>query len=355
MTEWVDNARALAREGRRAMLVVVAGVRGSAPREPGARMIVTAGETIGTIGGGQLEYRCTQIACDVLRQPRGGPAFLRRFPLGADCGQCCGGVVDVLFEPLEAAAAWLETIGRLCDGGEASALVTRLDKGSVTHAVVTATGDAGPDAPFFCDDALRRLACETLARRCTATVRSAEATVLIEPVASPDFVIAVFGAGHVGAATVAVLGTLDARIRWVDSRRGILPERVPRNVQVVATDAPASEVGAMPPGAYYLVMTHSHPLDLDICSRVLQRGDFAYLGLIGSRSKRRNFERRLAAAGLTGLERLTCPIGVAGVSGKAPAEIAIAAAAEILKIRSERRGAETPAVDRLSPVKGRGA
>lgn len=355
MTDWVDDALALAREGRRAMLVVVAGVRGSAPREPGARMIVTAGETIGTIGGGQLEYRCTQIACDALRQPRGGAAFLRRFPLGADCGQCCGGVVDVLFEPLEAAAAWLETIGRLVDGGEASALVTRLDTASVTHAVVTATGDAGPDPASFCDDALRRLACETLARRCAATVRSAEATVLIESVAPPDFVIAVFGAGHVGAATVAVLGTLDARVRWVDSRRGMLPERVPRNVQVLETDAPADEVGAMPPGAYYLVMTHSHPLDLDICVRVLERGDFAYLGLIGSRSKRRNFERRLAAAGVTGLERLTCPIGVAGVSGKAPAEIAIAATAEILKIRSERRSAETPAVERLSPVKGRGA
>ncbi len=91
----------------------------------------------------------------------------------------------------------------------------------------------------------------------------------------------------------------------------------------------------MPAGSCYLIMTHSHPLDLEICDRVLRRDDFVYCGLIGSLSKRRRFERLLRKQGMTDdvLRRLTCPIGIAGIDGKKPAEIALAAAAEILPTR----------------------
>jgi xanthine dehydrogenase accessory factor len=82
-------------------------------------------------------------------------------------------------------------------------------------------------------------------------------------------------------------------------------------------------------------MTHSHPLDLEICARILGREDAAYCGLIGSLPKRRRFERLLRKQGIpeSSLRRLTCPIGIAGITGKKPAEIALAAAAEILRTR----------------------
>jgi len=82
-------------------------------------------------------------------------------------------------------------------------------------------------------------------------------------------------------------------------------------------------------------MAHDHRIDHEICVQVLRREDFAYCGLIGSSSKRRRFERRMRNEGLPEslLDRLVCPIGVRGVSGKKPAEIAIAVAAEILQAR----------------------
>ncbi len=90
----------------------------------------------------------------------------------------------------------------------------------------------------------------------------------------------------------------------------------------------------MPEGAFYLVMTHSHALDFEICDRILRRRDARYCGLIGSRSKRRRFEKRYRQQGMPAdlLDALTCPIGVDGIRGKKPAEIAVAAAAEVLRL-----------------------
>ena len=91
----------------------------------------------------------------------------------------------------------------------------------------------------------------------------------------------------------------------------------------------------MPAGSFYLVMTHSHAMDFDICDRILRRRDARYCGLIGSKSKRRRFEKRYRQQGMPQslIDQLVCPIGVDGISGKKPAEIAVAAAAEILKVR----------------------
>ena len=83
------------------------------------------------------------------------------------------------------------------------------------------------------------------------------------------------------------------------------------------------------------MMTHSHSLDFDICDRILRRSDERYCGLIGSLSKRRRFEKRYRQQGMAQgmIDRLVCPIGVDGISGKKPAEIAVSVAAELLKVR----------------------
>ena len=117
-----------------------------------------------------------------------------------------------------------------------------------------------------------------------------------EPVVVPDLNIAVFGAGHVGSAVVSRLSGLDCNIRWIDSRRNFFRD-VPAQRASDRGGEPALEVAAMPPDSYYLVMTHSHALDFEICDRILRRGDVRYCGLIGSMSKRRRFEKALSAAG----------------------------------------------------------
>ena len=94
-------------------------------------------------------------------------------------------------------------------------------------------------------------------------------------------------------------------------------------------------MAAAPAGAYFLVMTHSHALDQSLAEAILARGDFAYFGLIGSATKRRQFERRMAARGVSAerLAGMTCPIGIPGIKGKEPATIAVAVAAQLLEVR----------------------
>ena len=96
---------------------------------------------------------------------------------------------------------------------------------------------------------------------------------------------------------------------------------------------------AAPPGSYFLVMTHSHPLDFALCEAIFARRDFAWLGLIGSASKRSNFTRQLVIRGLDPdrLADLSCPIGIPGIEGKHPAVIALAVAAQLQQVREARR------------------
>lgn len=144
--------------------------------------------------------------------------------------------------------------------------------------------------------------------------------------------VALFGAGHVGRAVARALEPLPCRLVWMDSRKNEFPARLPDNAtQRLAPDMLA-EAAALPQGAFWLVMTHSHPLDLDIVEAALRRDDPAWLGLIGSDTKRARFASQLRARGVPQerLDRLTCPIGIAGIEGKAPAVIAASVAAQLL-------------------------
>lgn len=327
MNEWIDELMDLAASGEPAVLVTVAGIRGSAPREVGAKMIVTAAETIGTIGGGQLEYQSTRVAVGMLDD---SDMTLRSFPLGSSMGQCCGGVVEILFEPItDELPRWLRDLAALHGQREAAVIATHISRSDPKKLVITQTDIYGgdedqPDSRFVAN------ARQILSSKSEASRNVQE---FFEPIVVSDLNIAVFGAGHVGAAVVRTLSDLDANIRWVDSRRKMF-RQVPANVRAIEATDPALEVAAMPPGSFYLVMTHSHAMDFDICDRILQRDDVRYCGLIGSLSKRRRFETRYRQQGMSQIviDRLTCPIGVGGISGKKPAEIAVASAAEILTV-----------------------
>lgn len=257
---WLEALAALQAQGEPCILVTVAELKGSAPRDAGTKFVVTAKGQSGSIGGGHLELKATEIARAMLAE-RTAEARLESFALGPSLGQCCGGKVTILFEPF----------------------------------------------------------------------------------APSDFFIALFGAGHVGKEIVQVLAGTGATIRWIDSRPEQFPAEKAAHVTAVLTDEPADEVKDLPPNTYALVMTHSHDLDLQLVEKLLKRGDCRYVGLIGSETKRRNFESRLARKGLCPEQMafLRCPIGVEGVVGKEPRTVAIAAAAELLKIRDAARAAGT--------------
>lgn len=270
--------------GQPALVVRVHAIRGSTPREAGVRMLVGggehSGEVLGTIGGGHLEWQAIDLARKALAEAHSAKqplaAWQQTFALGPTLGQCCGGSVDLAFEPL-----------------------------------TDATQQAWALPP-------------------------------------PRFHLELHGAGHVGQAIARLLADIDCTVRWVDERADTaetcgadapgLPTpqalaALPPHIQFVSTEQAEAEVADAPPGACHLVLTHRHDLDLRIIHAVLQRGDFAFAGLIGSQTKRAKFLHRLQAMGVSNdaIARLTCPIGLPELPGKEPAVIAISVVAQLLQ------------------------
>ncbi|MBT8137790.1 MAG: xanthine dehydrogenase accessory protein XdhC [Gammaproteobacteria bacterium] len=342
---WPQQLVQLKQNGEPFVVVTVSNTRGSTPRETGAKMFVTADSISGTIGGGQLEHECTAIAAKWLCQPQQPETFSRTFTLGADCGQCCGGVAEVRFDQVHPAEAdWIDAVEAALVRAEPAVLVTTGDTrtGITRRVVCNSESGAASDDPVqqVADDIIRQQA--PALRTTVSRAGNLQVPALFEPLHQTRFQIVVFGAGHVGSALVATLAALPCQVSWVDNREGIFPTRLPENVTTIETAEPATAVEQIGSGACYVVMTHSHAIDLDICARVLQRDNIAYCGLIGSRSKRRQFEKRLRRMGIDEqqLARLTCPIGIDGISGKRPGEIAVAVAAQLLQLR-ERVAAGT--------------
>ena len=351
---WHEALRAALDGGARAVLVAVAAESGSTPREAGAAMVVTSGDIAGTIGGGHLEFEATRLAREALANRAPAAQWLVRFPLAARLGQCCGGVATLAFATLDAdARPWLDVAAACARAATPFVVAGRIDaNGNAGFRLVITTddvrgslGDAALDSAAI-GEARARLA---LPEARSGIVAAPGATLFLHLCRPDAFPVCVFGNGHVGRALVQVLAALPAEIRWIDTREHDFPGAVSGNVEIVATDDPVAEVSAAPRGAYLGVMTHSHALDFAIVEAALARDDWRYLGLIGSRSKRAQFERRLVARGMASeaFARLTCPIGAGPLRSKEPGVIAVAAVAEILAVREAASAARSSRRDRV--------
>ena len=181
------------------------------------------------------------------------------------------------------------------------------------------------------------------------------------PARAPLFHLQLHGAGHVGRAIATLLATLDVDVDWFDERDEGFPEATtlgspwPSHIRRTSSDTVEREVVNAPAGACYLVLTHEHALDLRITAAILRREDFAFCGLIGSKTKRATFSRRLAERGVpaAAIERLTCPIGAPGIAGRAPEIIAVAAVAELLRVTSTAATPLTSSTDAGSRLPAR--
>ncbi|SFG93377.1 xanthine dehydrogenase accessory factor [Palleronia marisminoris] len=140
----------------------------------------------------------------------------------------------------------------------------------------------------------------------------------------------VMGAGHVGRAIATMLQHLPVRCIVVDPRAAevaLCTVAVETRVSAI----PELDIATAPPGSAFIVLTHDHGLDFLLTSAALERGDAAYVGMIGSATKRvklRNWMRKHHDA--TCFERLTCPIGAGGSRDKRPGLIAAFVVAEIM-------------------------
>lgn len=256
------------------MLVHVAAVRGSTPREAGTYMLVSPDRVLGTIGGGQLEY----LAIDTARKLLGTGVDRHDLdiPLGPGIGQCCGGHVSLHFAQADRTRA---------------------------------------------GDLLRRAQAEEAALR----------------------EIYVFGAGHVGRALATALTPLPYRTVIVDTRRSEM-DLVTADVDRQVLALPEAAVRQAKPGSVFVALTHDHALDFMITGEALKRDDAAYVGMIGSKTKKAQFKRWfLEQEGtIDQLDMLICPIGGGKSGDKAPEIIAALTVAEIIG-KISQQGCPSPA------------
>jgi len=259
--DWLNAAQQLRHDGQSGVLVTVIEVRGHAPREAGAKMVVSREVSWGSVGGGNLEATAIARARELISSGAAEPE-IREIELNPHARtehgrQCCGGTVRLLFEPLAARP-----------------------------------------------------------------------------------VVALFGVGHVGYELARILSRLPIQLLLVDSRTEQL-DRV-RLADVIDGSADVSihaallgeqVLGQLPRGAHVVIMTHDHAEDYALCDAVLRLGQpLGSIGLIGSSVKWTRFQAQLAAAGHRpeAISRITCPIGQPGITGKNPAVIAVAVAADLL-------------------------
>ena len=154
----------------------------------------------------------------------------------------------------------------------------------------------------------------------------------IEEKIEESFHVVLFGAGHVGKEVARILGRLPCRLTWIDPRPEVFPSEINLNTRVIIEEEPAWMVDEAPAGAFYLVMTHSHALDLEIVERILRRNDTRFVGLIGSETKAAKFRNRLRNRDVN-CEKLVCPIGLVK-AGKHPAAVAVSAVAQLLSLQT---------------------
>jgi xanthine dehydrogenase accessory factor len=307
-------------------MVSVFRTEGSAPREAGARLVLTSRGFHGTIGGGALEWRA--LAEAQRKMTRGSSLTLTTHALGPELGQCCGGRVELLTEIFDATALAAARELAIAESLGAFATESRLQSDRVLR-IITAEPLHGSD-------------------------------IMVEHFGEAKRPLYLFGAGHVGRALVLALAPLPFAIRWVDTRPDAFPSVVPANVVPVAGN-PVAELAQAEAGTFLLIMTHSHALDLAITETALRDQRFPYVGLIGSASKRARFLSRLRQAEIAEkrFSAFKCPIGLAGIRSKEPAVIAASAAAELLEwdemLRTGRNlTPETQTPYRISQKKGQG-
>ena len=273
-------------------LVMVVETKGSAPREVGALMLVYKDHLEGSIGGGELEFQAIETA----RKNQPEKHFARKvrsYPLGPALGQCCGGNVKLMFE-------WY--------GPESRPILMQLAKQKKGYSQHPTTTQDSPTA---------------------ATCLSEK--MLCLPLNVNVFDVFLYGAGHVGRAVIEIAQHLPCQIYWVDTNDDRYPERIAEGVIKLPAREPQTIAHRAPEHAIHLIMTYSHQLDFDIILAVLQGGNFAKCGLIGSQTKAMRFQKRLRETGVSPdvIGRLVCPIGLKEIKGKRPIQVALSVTAQL--------------------------
>lgn len=306
---WVDYSISSAEQATRAVLAIVSAGRGSTPRDHGTSILILEDDAHGTIGGGEFE----RVVIEAARAMLAGNGIWRRSvltcALGPDLGQCCGGVMSVVLQPIDVSSIkWLRKIKSVLDAS--SPVQIFFDKKYPDRPPRVSAPTVQPIHPTDTDSGFLLLVEQNWPK------------------------VALFGAGHVGRALSTIVSQLPIRLSVFDQRTeqcALVPRAdnlwIEQSVDLLAKAAQLNDFRAA------LIMTHSHQLDYELCKVLLPNAAIRHIGLIGSNSKSKRFRKNLKKDGLreSDIARLTCPIGQNGPPGKEPGTIALAVLSELLQ------------------------
>jgi xanthine dehydrogenase accessory factor len=358
------------REGKTIGVGTVVATFRSAPRPPGASMLVgPAGEAVGSVSGGCVEGAVYELAQDVMGS---GQPKLQRYGVSDDdafaVGLTCGGILDVYVEKVDQET--FPELGEIADDVEAGRpvavatvvehpdptwigrrLVVRPDGGTSSGSLGSARAD---DA--VADDALGYLASghnQTLTYGPDGERRGEGMRVFVWSFAPPPRML-VFGAIDFAAAVARIGGFLGYRVTVCDARPVFATSsRFPSADEVVVKwphkyIREEIEAGRLDNRTVVCVLTHDPKFDVPLLEVALKEADVAYVGAMGSRRTHEDRMARLKEAGLTDdeLARLASPVGL-DLGARTPEETAISIAAEIIALRWGGGG------ERLGETEGR--
>lgn len=325
-------------QGRDAVLVTIIASSGSTPRGAGSRMLVKAdGTSLGTIGGGAVEYRATLMAAEAMKEKS---SRIQGFTLNrnqvADIGMICGGDVVVYFQYIDPA---VQACRELC-----SQILEALGKDEDSYLVLDITdstcwkmglymengGAYGMEMP---EELLKAM---NTVKECQREIAGRK--YYIEPLVMAGSVY-VFGGGHVAQELVPVLSHLGFRCVVMDDRAEFAnPSVFPTAEKTVVGDLERiSEYVSIRPCDYVCIMTRGHQYDYYIQRQMLEVKP-CYIGIMGSRNKIKVVTEKLMADGFSReeIEKCHMPIGTA-IAAVTPAEIAVSIAGELIAVRAEQR------------------
>ena len=312
------------RQGQSVVLCTILASSGSSPRGAGARMAVFAdGTTMGTVGGGQVEYLASQEALEVLKS---GNTAIRSFDLApsqvASIGMICGGKVTIYYQLLtDAELTVLLDMEEALRTDENAWLYLKIREGRVEEFRVVYGEAALADPQHYGPKAV---------------LVEGEIVEYYEPLMRAGRVF-IFGGGHVGQALVPVLAGVDFRVTVYDKRKELATkEHFPCAEEVIYGDYEhIFDKVTLKPSDYVVIMTPGHESDYALLEQVL-RCETSYVGCIGSRHKIAKTQALLREAGITEerIKSVHSPIGLP-IGAQTPAEIAICIAAEMILHRSQ--------------------
>ncbi len=348
------------REGRSVGVATVVATFRSAPRPPGASMLVgPGGEAVGSVSGGCVEGAVYELGQEVLA---GGPPRLHRYGVSDDdafaVGLTCGGILDVFVEKVDRAA--FPELGSIAEDVEAgrpvavATVVEHPDPSRVGRRVVVRPEDAEAGELFsgslgsaradaaVADDARGLLAAghdQTLSYGPDGERRGEGMRVFVWSFAPPARML-VFGAIDFAAAVARMGGFLGYRVTVCDARPVFATaSRFPSADEVVVTWPhrylrQEIDAGRVDRRTVVCVLTHDPKFDVPLLAVALRHEDLGYVGAMGSRRTHEDRAQRLRDAGLSSAElaRLSSPVGL-DLGARTPEETAVSIAAEIIALR----------------------